>query len=935
MGMIYHEQIELNPPPQGLAVSRGGYVVIYNPLMFMRGSRGIAGLMLVLLLLLTQAAVATVATPDEARQVSRNWLNYSVYQNGAWAGVAAPQVIEGQEVFHHGILVGYYFSIEPSGYIVVPILKELPAIKAYSETDRLDMTEENGMAALLKDVLLDRIQLYETQYGSVDAAQPATGNVLFGRNHGERWDQLLQSEAQFKDDLILGKLTRLTTVGPLMNVSWHQGAPFNNLCPMGDGGRSVVGCVATASSMIMHFWQWPPSGTGSHSYTWDGDQSCDGDVGGGTLSATFSDTYDWDNILNNYGGGFSPAEADAVSELCYEVAVAYNMDFGLCGSGANTYDAVTVFPTYFRFQNTTDRENRDDHTEGEWFDIIKTDLNLGQPIQYRIKSHSIVCDGWRDTGGDDQVHMNYGWADGHTTWYTVDNLHCDWDGCSVDVEYLVRGIRPDNLPPVAQCINVTVEADANCEAEASIDNGSYDPEGYDLTYTQTPPGPYPLGVTNCVLTVTDPQGASSSCSADITVVDVTPPVISCPSDKTFECSDIGDFEFPTATDNCDPDPNILLIDRDSIPGDCEQEYQLVLTYRAEDFSGNTDECTQIITIEDTTPPEITCPDPKTLDIEFVNPNQAQVFFEITATDNCNDDPEIVCDSVSGSIWDIGDHTVSCTVYDGCGNTDTCSFSFHLVYFDIKPTSCPNPLNVRPYAIDSKDDQNTNVIIGSSFKEGPDRRPPLAVIPVAILGTELMDVRTLDPETITINGVAPLRWYYEDVATPAYEIDDYCGCTTNGPDGFLDLTLKFNAAEIIATLDPVSNGDVVQLIITGDYPDGDPFFGGDCVIIRGDLDNSIAKADDLETSIGWANPNPFNPITAIAYSLATQSYVRLEVFNILGQSVRILVNEEKSPGRYEAIWDGTDEMGSPVSSGIYLYRFQVGDYLQTRKMLLIK
>lgn len=909
--------------------------MIYNALMFMRRSRGILGLMLGLLLLLTQAAVATVATPDEALQVSRNWLNYSVYQNGAWAGVAAPQVSAGQEIVHQGIRVGYYFPVEPSGYIVVPILKELPAIKAYSETDRLDMTEENGMAALLKDVLLDRIQLYEMRYGSVDAAQPATGDVLFGRNHGERWNQLLQSETQFKDDLNLGKLTRLTTVGPLMNVNWHQGAPFNNLCPMGDGGRSVVGCVATASSMIMHFWQWPPSGTGSHSYTWDGDQSCDGDVGGGSLSATFSDTYDWANILNDYGGGFTAAEADAVSELCYEVAVAYNMDFGHCGSFATTADAATVLPGHFRFQATTDVENRDDHTAGEWFDIIKTDLNLGQPIQYRIYGHSIVCDGWRDTGGDDQVHMNYGWADGHNTWYTVDNLHCNWDGCSVDEEYLVRGIRPDNLPPVAQCIDVTVQADENCEAEASIDNGSYDPEGYDLTYAQTPPGPYPLGVTHCMLTVTDPQGASDVCYADITVVDVTPPVISCPPDKTFECSDIGDFEFPTATDNCDTDPTITLIDRDSIPGDCEQEYQLLLTYQAVDDAGNTDECTQTITIEDTTPPEITCPDPETLEVVFVNPNQAQVSFEVTATDNCNDDPEIVCDSVSGSIWDIGDHTVSCTAYDGCGNTDTCSFSFHLVYFDIKPTSCPNPLNVRPYAIDSKDDQTVNVIAGSSFKEDPDRRPPLAVLPVAILGTEQMDVRDLDPATITINGVAPLRWYYEDVATPAYEIDEYCGCTTAGPDGYLDLTLKFNTAEIIATLDPASNGDVVQLIITGDHTDGDPFFGGDCVIIRGDLDNSIAKADDLETSVGWANPNPFNPITAIAYSLATQSHVRLEVFNVLGQNVRVLVNEEKSPGRYEVIWDGTDEAGAPVSSGIYLYRFQVGDYLQTRKMLLIK
>ena len=184
----------------------------------------------------------------------------------------------------------------------------------------------------------------------------------------------------------------------------------------------------------------------------------------------------------------------------------------------------------------------------------------------------------------------------------------------------------------------------------------------------------------------------------------------------------------------------------------------------------------------------------------------------------------------------------------------------------------------------------------------------------------------------------MRWAYEDIATPAYGIDEYCGCTTARGDGYLDLTLKYSTAEIVATLDPVSNGDVVQLLITGDYADHDPFFGGDCVIIRGDLDHSIVRGDGtdgLVTDLTGASPNPFNPVTAIAYSLATQSHVRLEIFNILGQSVRVLVDEEKPAGRYEVIWDGVDETGAPVSSGIYLYRFQVGDYLQSRKMLLIK
>ena len=79
---------------------------------------------------------------------------------------------------------------------------------------------------------------------------------------------------------------------------------------------------------------------------------------------------------------------------------------------------------------------------------------------------------------------------------------------------------PANNPPVAVCQNVTVSARGrSCSAHASINNGSYDPDGNRITLTQSPSGPYSLGTTPVTLTVTDPYGGSSSCSASVTVVD--------------------------------------------------------------------------------------------------------------------------------------------------------------------------------------------------------------------------------------------------------------------------------------------------------------------------------------------------------------------------------------------------------------------------------
>lgn len=86
-----------------------------------------------------------------------------------------------------------------------------------------------------------------------------------------------------------------------------------------------------------------------------------------------------------------------------------------------------------------------------------------------------------------------------------------------------------NKPPVAVCRNITVSAGASCVANASIDNGSFDPDGDPFTLVQSPAGPYPLGNTTVTLTVTDDEGASDSCTATVTVKDSTPPAISAVS----------------------------------------------------------------------------------------------------------------------------------------------------------------------------------------------------------------------------------------------------------------------------------------------------------------------------------------------------------------------------------------------------------------------
>jgi len=83
------------------------------------------------------------------------------------------------------------------------------------------------------------------------------------------------------------------------------------------------------------------------------------------------------------------------------------------------------------------------------------------------------------------------------------------------------------------------------------------------------------------------------------------------------------------------------------------------------------------------------------------------------------------------------------------------------------------------------------------------------------------------------------------------------------------------------------------------------------------------------------PNPFNPTTTISYDLPKRSLVTIGIFNLLGKQIKTLVNQSQDAGNKIAVWNGTDDLGRPVSAGVYLYQIQAGEFNQTRKMLLLK
>ena len=91
----------------------------------------------------------------------------------------------------------------------------------------------------------------------------------------------------------------------------------------------------------------------------------------------------------------------------------------------------------------------------------------------------------------------------------------------------------------------------------------------------------------------------------------------------------------------------------------------------------------------------------------------------------------------------------------------------------------------------------------------------------------------------------------------------------------------------------------------------------------------------EFSLNQNYPNPFNPSTQISYNLPENAMVTINVYDLMGRSVRTLVSSNQIAGYRSVSWDATNNVGEPVSAGMYVYVAQAGEYSQTKKMLLLK
>ena len=128
---------------------------------------------------------------------------------------------------------------------------------------------------------------------------------------------------------------------------------------------------------------------------------------------------------------------------------------------------------------------------------------------------------------------------------------------------------------------------------------------------------------------------------------------------------------------------------------------------------------------------------------------------------------------------------------------------------------------------------------------------------------------------------------------------------------------------------------IELWLTGSptWHNGEPF----CFIITDHYEpvNENDPLLPLEYSLKQNYPNPFNPATTISYSLERLSHVELSIFNVLGQKIKTLVDQEQPANVYNVTWNGDTDDGRPAASGIYFYEIKAGTFNKTMKIMLLK
>ena len=304
--------------------------------------------------------------------------------------------------------------------------------------------------------------------GTFDVNNIPDGLKYFLGHYGRQIQYAIDNELVAEEDIVeqwellrkegITSRTRMEkAVSPLLATTWDQGWPYNYYAPActsyWTNNHCYAGCVATAMSQVMKYWNWPETGVGEHSYS--------SSSYGGTLSANFgATTYNW-SIMPNSLGSQATTAAQAVALLMYHCGIAVDMDYAPDGSGAQTGDVPAALSEYFRYGACANMKSRDNYTRSVWEDMLIETFDRGIPVVYAgydtDGGHAFNCDGYNNNR---YFHFNWGWSGSYNNYYQIDALNTG-NGSFNTNQRAVFEIIPDYIynamVPAIESMNVNID----------------------------------------------------------------------------------------------------------------------------------------------------------------------------------------------------------------------------------------------------------------------------------------------------------------------------------------------------------------------------------------------------------------------------------------------------------------------------------------------
>jgi len=536
-----------------------------------------------------------------------------------------------------------------------------------------------------------------------------------------------------------------------------------------------------------------------------------------------------------------------------------------------------------------------------------------------------------------------------------------------------------NQPPTAVCQPVTVDADANCQgtaAAADFDGGSTDPEMGMLSFSVDPDGPYFLGMTSVTLTVMDPGGASSQCMTTITVVDNAAPTAACQpatvqlnASGTASITPAAVFNAAGSSDNCGT------VNPQSVsPGSfsCANIGANMVTLTVNDGNGNTSTCMASVTVEDKLAPTAACK-PATVQLNTSGMGSitpTAVFNAAGSSDNCGTvSPQSVSPS-SFSCANKGASTVTLTVNDGNGNTSTCTATV-TVQDNLAPTAACQPATVQLNASGMGSIAASDVFDAANSSDNCGTVSPQSVSPssfsCADVGSRTVTLTVNDGNgntstcTASVSVTDPNGFCSQVVCfdTEVSQLIAYIKSLRLRSTVERNLTNRLNLAAD-KFCDGASAGTIISylnLVIsyTQSQSGGSiPTAAANYIIAEVQALINAVSAGTAECCSGEGRPlpptgpvgkgaayeldvipNPFASEAAISFYLPEAGPAGLEVFNLQGQRVSLLLAETLDAGRHTHYWAGTADGGQQLSAGIYLVRLRTETGVLVKKVSLVR